>query len=256
MLLRTALAKSRNTISIKLLMDVGIQETIDLAQKLGITSPLSQDLSIALGSSGVSLLELATMYSVFANEGNMIEPIFITQILDRDGNVLELREPRKERVLDKATAYIITSMLQSVVQMSGGTGWRIKALDRPAAGKTGTTNDLNDAWFMGFTPGYITGTWVGFDEEQPLGKNETGSGAAAPIWLGFMQEVLKDKPVQEFSIPENVIFSKIDTETGLLPGPDSTDTYLEVFKEGTAPTEISQPEESVVETDEFFKMDL
>jgi penicillin-binding protein 1A len=253
-LLREALAHSRNIISIKLLMDVGIDETISMARTLGITSPLSHDLSIALGSSGISLLELVTAYSVFANEGNMIDPIFITKILDRDGNVLELREPKKTRVLDKATAYIMTNMLTSVVQ--SGTGTRVRALDRPVAGKTGTTNDLNDAWFLGFTPQYVTGTWVGFDDEKSLGKDETGSGAASPIWLGFMQEVLKDKPVLEFSIPESVVFSQIDAETGLLPGPDSEKTYFEVFKEGTAPTEATPPKESVIETDDFFKMDL
>jgi penicillin-binding protein 1A len=253
-LLRDALAKSRNIISIKLLMDVGIEETTSLARTLGISSPLSQDLSIALGSSGLSLLELAGVYSVFANEGNLIEPIFITKILDRNGNVLELHEPRKTRVLDKATAYIMTHMLTSVVQ--SGTGRRVRALGRPVAGKTGTTNDLYDAWFLGFTPNYITGTWVGFDEEQPLGKGETGSRAASPIWLGFMQEVLKDKPVLEFSIPESVVFSQIDDETGLLPGPESTKTRFEVFKEGTAPTEISQPTDTVVEEEDFFKLDL
>jgi penicillin-binding protein 1A len=253
-LLRDALAKSRNIISIKLLMDVGIGETISLARKFGISSPLSQDLSISLGSSGISLLEMVAVYSVFANEGNLIEPIFITKILDRNGNVLELREPEKTRVLDKATAYIMTDMLKSVVQ--SGTGRRVRALGRPVAGKTGTTNNLFDAWFLGFTPNYITGTWVGFDEEQSLGKGETGSRAASPIWLGFMQDVLKDKPVLEFPIPESVMFSQIDAETGLLPGPGSTKTRFEVFKEGTAPTETTQPKESVIETDEFFKLDL
>jgi len=254
MLLRDALAQSRNTISIKLLMDVGIENTIETARKFGIASPLSHDLSIALGSSGVSLLELVTAYSVFANEGNLIEPIYITEILDRNGNVLEMRTPEKKRVLDKGTAYIMTDMLKSVVQ--SGTGQRVRALGRPAAGKTGTTNNNINAWFLGYTPQYITGTWVGFNEEQSLGKGETGSRAASPIWLGFMQEVLKDKPVLEFSIPESVMFSQIDAETGLLPGPDSTKTRFEVFKEGTAPTETTRPAESVIETDEFFKSDL
>ena len=253
-LLRNALAQSRNIISIKLLMDVGIEETISLARTFGVSSSLSQDLSIALGSSGISLLELAGIYSVFANEGNLIEPIFISKILDRNGNVLEMREPGKKRVLDKATAYIMTHMLTSVVQ--SGTGRRVRALGRPVAGKTGTTNDLNDAWFLGFTPDYITGTWVGFDEEQPLGKGETGSRAASPIWLGFMQEILKDKPVLEFSIPDSVMFSQIDAETGLLPGPESTKTRFEVFKEGTAPTETSQSPDTVVAEEEFFKLDL
>ncbi len=253
-LLRDALAQSRNIISIKLLMDVGIDDTISLAQKLGITAPLNHNLSIALGSSGISLLDLVTAYSVFDNEGNLIEPIFITKILDRNGKVIEMREPEKKRVLDKATAYIMTDMLKSVVQ--SGTGRRVRALGRPTAGKTGTTNNLFDAWFIGYTPSYITGTWVGFDDERSLGRGETGSRAASPIWLGFMEEVLKDKPVLEFPIPESVMFSQIDAETGLLPGPDSKKTRFEVFKEGTAPTETSKPTDKVVGQDEFFKQGL
>lgn len=253
-LLRDALAQSRNIISIKLLRDIGIEETIETARMLGITSPLSHDLSIALGSSGVSLLELVTTYSIFANEGNLIEPIFITKIIDRNGNVLEMREAEKKRVLDRATAYIMTNLLESVVK--SGTGRRVRALNRPVAGKTGTTNELNDAWFIGFTPRYITGAWVGFDEEQPLGRGETGARAASPIWLGFMQEVLTDKPVRVFPVPEGVVFSKIDAETGLLPIPESKKTRFEVFKEGTAPTEFTQPPDKIVEADDFFKSDL
>lgn len=253
-LLRDALAHSRNIISIKLLMDIGVEDTIATAQKFGITAPLSHDLSIALGSSGISVLEMVTAYSVFANEGNLIEPIFITRILDRDGNLLELHEPEKNRVLDKATTYIMTNMLESVVK--SGTGRRVRALGRPVAGKTGTSNDLCDAWFIGFTPNYIAGVWVGFNEEVSLGRGEGGPKTASPIWLGFMQEVLKGKEVLPFPYPDNVTFTKIDTETGLLPGPETKDTRLEVFKEGTAPTEISQPTESVIDTDEFFKLDL
>jgi penicillin-binding protein 1A len=253
-LLRDALAHSRNIISIKLLMDIGIEYTIDWAHKLGITSPLNHDLSIALGSSGVSPLEMATVYSVFANEGNLVKPIYITKILDRDGNILEMREPESTRVLDKATAYIMTNMLESVVK--SGTGRRMRALNRPVAGKTGTSNDLNDAWFIGFTPRYITSTWVGFDKEQPLGKGEQGGRTAGPIWLGFMQEALKDKPVRVFPVPDGVVFSKIDAETGLLPIPESKKTRFEVFKEGTQPTEFTQPPDKVVEADDFFKSDL
>ncbi len=253
-LLRDALTHSRNIISIKLLMDIGIEYTIEWARKLGITSPLSHDLSIALGSSGVSPLEIATVFSVFANEGNKITPIFITKILDRDGNVLEMREAESTRVLDKATAYIMTNMFESVVK--SGTGRRARALNRPVAGKTGTSTDGNDAWFAGFTPRYITVTWVGFDKEQPLGKGEEGARTAIPIWLGFMQEVLKDKPVRDFSVPEDVVFSKIDAETGLLPIPESKKTRFEVFKEGTAPTEFTQPPDKVIEADDFFKSDL
>ena len=218
-LLRDALTKSRNIISIKILKDVGIDYTIDYARKLGITAPLSQDLSIALGSSGVSLLELVTAYSVFANQGYLVPSIAITKIVDRDGNVLEFNSSDRRKVIEKDTAFIMTSLLESVVKH--GTGRRVRALGRPVAGKTGTTNNLYDAWFVGFTPRYITGTWVGFDEEKSLGKGETGSRAASPIWLGFMKQVVADKPIRVFEVPEGVVFSKIDAETGLLPIPES-----------------------------------
>ena len=253
-LLREALAKSRNVITIKILQDIGIDYCIDYAIQLGIESQLSRDLSIALGSSGVSLLELVNSYAVFANYGYLIEPIFITKILDRDGNVLEERKPKREKAIEKNTAYIMTNLLEGVVK--NGTGWRVKALKRPVAGKTGTTNNLFDAWFVGYTPRFITGTWVGFDEEGSLGKSETGSRAASPIWLGFMQRILEDKPVRVFQVPEGVVFSKIDAETGLLPIPESTKTIFECFKEGTVPTEYTKPPDTVTEHEEFFKKDL
>jgi len=253
-LLRMALAKSRNVITIKILQDIGIDYCIDYATKLGITSPWRRDLSIALGSSGVSLLEIVTAYSVFANYGYLIEPIFITKILDRDGNVLEERQVQREKAIEKNTAYIMTNLLEGVV--NNGTGWRAKALKRPVAGKTGTTNNLYDAWFVGYSPRFITGTWVGFDEEGSLGKSETGSRAASPIWLGFMQRVLADKPVRVFQVPEGVVFSKIDAETGLLPIPESKKTIFECFKEGTVPTEYTKQPDTITEPEEFFKKDL
>ncbi len=253
-LLRDALAKSRNIISIKLLRDIGIDTAIAYAQKLGIASPLSRDLSIALGSSGVSLLELVTAYSVFDNQGYLVPPVFVSKVVDRDGKVLESAVEEKKRVIDKTTAYIMTSMLESVVK--SGTGRRVRVLNRPVAGKTGTTNNLFDAWFMGYTPRYITGVWVGFDEEKSLGKGETGSRAASPVWLGFMQEILKDKPVRVFEVPEGVVFSKIDAETGLLPIPESKKTRFEVFREGTAPTEFTSPPDAVTDPGAFFKSDM
>jgi penicillin-binding protein 1A len=214
-LLRNALAHSRNLIAIKLLKDIGIDYAIDYAQKLGVTSPLNRNLSIALGSSGISLLERVKAYSVFANAGHRIEPVFIVKILDKDGNVLEEAVPARKKIIQESTAYIITSLLEGVVQQ--GTGQRVRALNRPVAGKTGTTNNLYDAWFVGYTPRYTTGTWVGFDEEVGLGKGETGSRAASPIWLGFMKRMLADRPIQSFQVPEDVIFAKIDAKTGLLP---------------------------------------
>jgi len=193
-LFRDALAKSRNVVTIKILKDVGIDYAIDYARKLGITSNLNRDLSIALGSSGVSLLELVRAYSVFNNLGYLVNPVFITKILDRDGNVIEEAELVREKVIEESTAYIMTSLLEGVVKH--GTGRRVLALKRPVAGKTGTTNNLHDAWFAGYSPRYTTGTWVGFDDENSLGKGETGSRAASPIWLGFMQKILAGKSVR------------------------------------------------------------
>ena len=253
-LLRDALAKSRNVVTIKILQDIGIDYAIAYAQKLGISSDLSKDLSIALGSSGVSLLELTKAYSVFANHGYMVEPVFITKIVDREGNVLEEMAPERIKVIEKTTAYLMTHLLEGVVKH--GTGWRVKALNRPVAGKTGTTNNLFDAWFMGYTPQYITGTWVGFDDEAPLGKSETGSRAASPIWLGFMKRVLEDKPPKIFEVPEGIVFTKIDAETGLLPVPESKETVFVSFKEGTEPTEYSKRPGEIADTGEFFKKDL
>ena len=251
---RDALTKSRNVVTIKILQDIGIGYAIDYARKLGITSNMNRDLSIALGSSGVSLLELVSAYSVFNNLGYLVEPVFITKILDREGNVIEEGNPVRRKVIEQNTAYIMTSLLEGVVKH--GTGHRVKALKRPVAGKTGTTNNLHDAWFVGYTPRYNTGTWVGYDEENSLGKGETGSRAASPIWVGFMQRLLADKPVRVFQVPEGVVFSKIDAETGLLPIPESKKTIFECFKEGTVPTEYTKKPDAMTEPEEFYKSDM
>lgn len=251
---RTALEKSRNVITIKILQDIGVDYVIDYAKQLGIDSNLNRDLSIALGSSGISLLELVRAYSVFANGGYLIEPCFFTKIADRDDNVIEECIPEGKKVVEKDTAYIMTHLLEGVVQ--NGTGWRAKALNRPTAGKTGTTNDLFDAWFVGYTPRYITGVWVGFDEESSLGVHETGSRAASPIWVGFMKRMLADKPVRIFQEPEGVVFVQIDAETGLLPIPESKEIIFECFKEGTAPAEYTKRPDSITEPEEFFKTDM
>ena len=253
-LLRQALAKSRNVITIKILQDIGIDYVLDYAHKLGISSSLNRDLSLALGSSGVSLIELVTAYSVFNNQGYLVTPGFVTRILDRDGNELESYIPAREKVLEPSTAYIMTSLLEGVVQT--GTGWRAKSLERPVAGKTGTTNDLFDAWFMGYTPEYTTGVWVGFDEEASLGKIETGSRAASPIWVDFTKRVLADSPVKVFDVPEGVVFTQIDPKTGLLPIAETEETIFECFKEGTEPTDYSPKPDTVTEPEQFFKLDM
>jgi len=161
------------------------------------------------------------------------------------------KEPfNEERILSPQTAYIMTNLLEGVVR--NGTGWRAKALARPAAAKTGTTDQFLDAWFIGYTPEFITGVWVGFDEERSLGENETGSRAASPIWVNFMTRIMKDRPVKDFPIPEGIEFMKIDPRTAQVSF--DKEATLECFQEGTGPTEkISSRSKS---TTDFFKSDL
>ena len=252
-LLRDALAKSRNVITVKILKKIGVRYAVQYAHKMGIESELSPDLSLALGSSGVSLMEITRAYAVFANGGMQVKPIFIKRIEDRSGQVVEENQPVLKEAIPKETAYVMTDLLMAVVQE--GTGWRIKALKRPAGGKTGTTNNLMDAWFMGYTPEFVTGVWVGYDNRKAMGKGETGSRAASPIWRYFMSEVLKGKPVNDFHVPEGVVFAKIDVDTGLLAGSYSEDTVFQAFKEGTEPKAYS-PKPETAKTGRFFQFDM
>ena len=254
--LRNAIAHSVNIVTVKIAQDIGIDYIKDYAQKMGIPFPLQNDLSMALGSSSVSLYELTKAYAIFANQGNVFRPIFIKKILDKDGNLLEENLPLfypkeplyEERILSPQTAYIMTNLLEGVVQ--NGTGWRAKALGRPVAAKTGTTDQFLDTWFIGYTPEFVTGVWVGFDEERSLGENETGSRAASPLWVTFMSKILKDKPIKDFLIPEGIEFMKIDPKTGQISL--EKEGVLECFKEGTGPT---QKLSSGSKTD-FFKFDF
>lgn len=251
--LRYALAHSRNIVSIKLLQRIGVNYCIKYARKLGIKSHLDRYLSLALGSSGVSLWELTNAYGVFASQGKRFEPIFIKKILDKEGKVLEENLPRWQQVISPETAYIMTDLLIGVVQE--GTGRKVRELGRPAAGKTGTTNDHIDAWFIGYTPGLVAGVWVGFDDLKPLGKFETGARAASPIWLYFMSKAIKNKPIETFPIPDKIVFTKIDANTGQSATHQSQNIIFQPFKEGTIPEESFQEKRSEEEKN-FFKLDL
>lgn len=236
--LRTGLVKSRNVITIKLAQKLGVQTIIQHARRFGLENELPEDLSISLGSMGVTPLELTTVYSVFANLGLKVTPWFIKKIVDREGNVLEQGGPELTRTLSEDTAFIMQTLLRGVVK--SGTGWRAKALGRASCGKTGTTNDMIDAWYMGFTPRIVTGVWIGFDELAPLGVNETGSRAAAPIWVDFMQKAMKGKPVLPFPPPPpGIEMVKVDPESGLLAGTGAEKYIYEAFKVGTAPREYA-----------------
>ena len=254
-LFRTGLIKSRNVITVKILQKIGVYQTIRYARRLGIESDLSPDLSLALGSSGVSLYEITRAYSAFANSGMLVEPISINRILDRNGQIIEENQPSMKEAISRETAHVMTDLLVAAVQEKGGTGWRIKALNGPAAGKTGTTNDLRDAWFMGFTPDLVTGVWVGYDDRRSMGSGETGSRAASPIWLYFMSEALKGQVMEDFPVPEGVVFVKIDAETGLLASQYSMKTVFQAFKQGAEPKEYS-PRPQAAKSGEFSQFDM
>ncbi|MBI5235046.1 MAG: PBP1A family penicillin-binding protein [Deltaproteobacteria bacterium] len=230
---REALAKSRNVVTIKILKDIGVGRVIEHARLLGINSPLAPDLSLALGSSVVTPLEMTTAFSTLANLGSRAAPVFITKITDASGNILEENGSVFTPAISPQTAYVMTNLLQGVIE--NGTGARAKALGRPAAGKTGTTNDLNDAWFVGYVPGLAATAWVGYDDQRMLGGHETGAVAALPIWLKFMKEALADQPVRNFQAPDGVEFVKIDAVTGLSPSGTTQNAIFEVFKTGTGP---------------------
>jgi penicillin-binding protein 1A len=258
---RNALAHSRNVVTVKILEDIGIGFVLKFIKKLGIDAPVKRDLSIALGTSGISMLELVTGFGVFASGGERLKPIFIKKIVTMKGEVLEENTPyveleekeegeeesselsppvSKERVMSPQNAFIITHLLQGVVQH--GTGQRAKAIGKPIAGKTGTSSDYGDAWFVGYTPSLLTAVWVGFDDKASLGKDETGSRAALPIWISFMGQALRKVPVEPFKVPAGIILKKVDISTGLPVKEDSPNTILEAFVEGTFPLEKESPE--------------
>jgi penicillin-binding protein 1A len=267
--MRQALARSYNVVTVKMLQDIGVRYAAGYARKLGIESPLTRDLTLALGSSAVSPMEMATAFCVFANGGVRFRPVYITRVLDRDGQVLESVDPADfpagpgpgqrlvrqspERVISPETAYLITNMMESVVQE--GTGFRARALKRAVAGKTGTTNDQRDAWFVGYAPQLLALAWTGYDQERPLGKQETGSRAAAPAWVAFMQQALKDLPAEEFPVPDGIEFRPVDPATGLLVPEDAPDLSIEAFAPGTAPTQYALDVQQPRAID-FFQMDL
>jgi penicillin-binding protein 1A len=253
MRLRTALALSRNAVTVGLLEKIGLGKAIDFARKAGITSPINYDYTTALGSSVVTPLELTSAYSTFAAQGVRAEPIIIKSIEDGKGVVLESYQPDPKEALDRATCYLLTSLLRSVVEE--GTGKGAKSLGKPVAGKTGTTNNYVDAWFIGYTPTITTGVWVGYDNAKAsLGDRETGARAALPIWIGVMARALADKPAEEFPMPDDVVSLKIDPETGLLARDDSADAILDVFRRGTEPTQYADVKRGP-RTGQFYMLD-
>ena len=203
-----ALEESINVATIRVQERTGIRRTVDIARRLGVDSPLVENLSIALGTSDLTLLELTSAYGALANQGTWIRPTAIRYILDAQHKLLEENVPQGRQALPPDLAYVITHMMMGTVER--GTGQAAKALGRPVAAKTGTTNDYSNAWFIGFTPTLATGVWVGYDRPRSLGQDETGSRVAVPIWTTFMKEALAGKPVEEFPVPEGVVIMPVD----------------------------------------------
>jgi penicillin-binding protein 1A len=243
--MRTALEYSINTYAVKLLDLIGVDYGYNFATNFGITSldpNNDKNLSLALGgiTNGISPLEMAGAYAAIANQGIYIKPYCVRKILDNSGNILYEAKPEQQVVISAQTAYIMTDLLESVVQVGTGTNAR---LDRPVAGKTGTTTGKADAWFIGYTPEYIAAVWTGFDSQENMENLPGVFGATYPAlaWKAVMQTATQDLPVTAFPMPGNLVRVTIDNKTGLLPGAGSPAGELEndIFVQGTAPTQYS-----------------
>ncbi len=285
--MRRALAKSVNNATVHLFRDVGVDYVIDYAQRIGIQSELTRDLTLALGSSVVNLLELTSSYAVFPNGGRRVVPRFIRKVTDREGNVLledialgstppPAGAPIEEgpgdpaladadegypdgemlpsdQIISESEAFLMCDLLKAVV--NEGTGRGVKRLGHNLAGKTGTTNDQADAWFMGFSPDVTTGVWVGYDSVQRLGWGETGGKTALPIWRDYMEVALKGRRVHDYDAPDQIVYARVDPETGLLADASTSNAYFQPFLENTAPTESSSKQSRVTDTRRSLRED-
>ncbi len=252
--LRVGLEKSRNLVTVRLANDVGMPTVAEYARRFGVYDNLPPYLSMALGAGETTLLRMATAYCSFVNGGKQVNATLIDRIQDRYGKTIwhhdsrecrncsadrwasqdepELVDVRKQ-ILDPHTAYQVTSMLEGVVKR--GTGYKVAKVGKPLAGKTGTTNDEKDAWFIGFSPDLVVGVFIGYDNPEPMGKGETGGGTAAPIFRDFMQLALADKPAAPFRVPPGIKLVRVDANTGLRATATTEKTILEAFKPNEDP---------------------
>jgi penicillin-binding protein 1A len=248
MTLRAALTKSKNTVSVRLIEAITPATAIDFARRAGIHSALPENLTLALGTGEVTMLEAVNAYATLQANGRYAEPLLLLRVRDGSGKVLEEHQPAFEETLPPAVAYLATSLMRSVVEE--GTARAVTELNRPAAGKTGTTQESKDTWFSGYTADWVASAWVGFDDNSPLGGSETGGRAALPIWLKFMRVAHEGLPAREFEVPPGISQVRIDPVSGLLAG-SSVPGRLEPFLEGTQPT-AEAPPPGQVSTDQYF----
>jgi penicillin-binding protein 1A len=256
--LRLGIEKSRNLMTVRLAQATGMNHVVDMVHRFGIDRGMGRNLASALGAGEVDLLSLTSAYATLVNGGKRLEPALIERIQDRHGRTVERRDERpcpdcddvawedqptpllvdqREQVIPAARAYQMVNLLQGGVER--GTGVRARALGKPVAGKTGTSNDSRDAWFIGFTPDLVVGVYVGYDQPRSLGPKEQGASAALPVFVEMMTDALADQPASPFRVPPGVRLVRVDAETGLLPGPGSGTVILEAFMPGTEPTTVS-----------------
>ncbi|PSJ64082.1 penicillin-binding protein 1A [Pseudaminobacter soli (ex Li et al. 2025)] len=254
--LRAGIERSRNLMTVRLANDMGMKLVAEYAERFGVYDRMPQHLAMSLGSGETTVMRMVSAYSVMANGGRQIKPSLIDRIQDRYGKTVYKHDERgcegceaaewdkqsepelvdnSEQVLDPMTAYQITSMMEGVVIR--GTATTLRELGRPIAGKTGTTNDEKDAWFMGYTPNMVVGLYLGYDKPQSLGKGATGGGLAAPIFKEFMGDAMKGVPPVEFKVPDGMKLIAINRKTGMQANPGEPDTIMEAFKPGTGPAD-------------------
>jgi len=234
MTLRRALENSINVVTVRLIDRVGVDPVIKLAHQVGIQSDLRREVALALGVSEVTPLELVSAYGVFANGGVRAEPFTIRKVTDSQGRILEEHIVEPQEVMRPETAYVLTNVMKGVIER--GTGARARVLKRPLAGKTGTSSDATDVWFVGFTPNLVAGVWIGYDAKRSLGPVETGGRLALPLWISFMEKALSDLPPDDFPVPENVVAISVDPMTGRPVPREEKGAILEYFIKGTEPT--------------------
>ena len=233
--LRTALRKSINSVAVQTGQAVGVDRIVALARAMGLEGPLPAVISLPLGSGEATLFEMVRAYSVFPNQGQLVQPLLLRRIEDKQGKMLYQAKPEVHQVLSPEVAFLMTSMLMDVVNRGTGTGVRAGGFQMPVGGKTGTTNDYRDAWFIGFTPEVVTGVWVGYDQPREIARRAYGARLAVPLWTAFMKKL--PPSTKKFSRPPGIVEQLICAETGLLATPDC-DVIVEYFTQSNFPQEL------------------
>jgi len=253
MTLRKALAESKNTVAVKLLLSVGLDKIRSEAATAGLTSEIPQSYTAALGTGEVGVLELVNAYATIASEGRRASPVLVRRIVSRDGATLQAAQPDLQQTMRQDVAYLTADLMRSVIEDPEGTAHSLSALGRPIAGKTGTANEHRDGWFIGFTPSIIAGAWVGFDDHRMMGSYETGGHCAGPIWLSWMRAATSGTEVEPWPQPApGVSCFKVNRSSGALAGENDPFAVRECFLSGTEPTQ--QQLDSPAQTpDDFYQ---